>query len=204
MDAVGSSASVIAVIELSAKVASLCIRYSSAVKNARSDIERFQSELERLKTCLHGAQKLLESPSGVRLQTSQRLWDGLSDCSSQLTQVQLKLEKKLSHGSARKVMSQFGVRALKWPFESKEIDGIIKNLERYRDTLSLGLVVDQAYDFAPRRIRLLPAKRAIVLRFLMSPRHSSFPSCRSRTMQLSTLTRTSTTRNATPRPGSTS
>ncbi len=41
-------------------------------------------------------------------------------------------------------MSRFGFRALKWPFESKEIDSIIKNLERYRDTLSAGLAVDGA------------------------------------------------------------
>jgi hypothetical protein len=40
MEAVGSAASIIAVIELSAKVASLCFQYSSAGKNARSDVER--------------------------------------------------------------------------------------------------------------------------------------------------------------------
>lgn len=145
MEAVGFAASIIAVIEVSAKIASLCNQYSSAVKNARSDIERFQRELESLKTTLHGARELLESPSGERLQTSHRLWDGLSDCSSQLIQLQLRLERKLNNESANKVMSRFGFRALKWPFESKEMDSIIKNLERYRDILSLGLIVDQVY-----------------------------------------------------------
>jgi hypothetical protein len=142
MEAVGSAASIIAVIDLSAKVASLCFQYSSAVKNARSDVERLQGELERLETTLQGAQRLLESPSGKRLQTSQGLRNGLIDCSSQLSQLQSRLEKKLNPGSARKAMSRIGFRALKWPFESKEIDGIIKNLERYRDTLSGGLVID--------------------------------------------------------------
>jgi hypothetical protein len=48
MEVVGSAASIIAVIDLSAKVASLCFQYSSAVKNARSNVERLQGELERL------------------------------------------------------------------------------------------------------------------------------------------------------------
>lgn len=144
MEAVGSAASIIAVIELSAKVASLCLQYSSAVKNARSDVERLQGGLEGLKTTLQGAQRLLESPNGRRLQTSQCLQDGLLDCSSQLSQLRSRLEEKLNPGSARKAMSRFGFRALKWPFESKEIDSIISNLERYRDTLSAGLAVDGA------------------------------------------------------------
>ena len=144
MEAVGSAASIIAVIDLSAKVASLCFQYYSAVKDARSDVERLQGELERLTTTLQGAQRLLESPDGKRLQTSQGMRDGLSDCSSQLTQLQSRLEKKLNPGSARKAMSRFGFRALKWPFESKEIDSIIKNLERHRDTLSVALAVDGA------------------------------------------------------------
>jgi hypothetical protein len=144
MEAVGSAASVITLIELSAKVASLCFQYSSAVKNARSDIERLRGELKRLTTTLQGAQQLLESPNGKRLQTSQGLRNGLIDCSSQLSQLQSRLEKKANPGPARKAMSRIGFRALKWPFESKEIDAIIKNLERYRDTLSVGLAVDGA------------------------------------------------------------
>jgi hypothetical protein len=142
MEAVGSAASIIAVIDLSAKVASICFQYSAAVKNARSDVERLQGELERLRTTLQGAQRLLESPNGKRLQTSQGLRNGLIDCSSQLSELQSRLEKKLNPGSARKAMRKFGLRALKWPFESKEIDSIINNLERYRDTLSVGLTVD--------------------------------------------------------------
>ena len=142
MEAVGSAASIIAVIDLSAKVASLCFRYYSAVKNARSDVERLQGELERLKTTLEGAQRLLESPDGKRLQTSQDLRNGLNGCFSQLSQLQSRLEKKFNPGSVRKAMSRIGFHALKWPFESKEIDSIINNLERYRDILSAGLTVD--------------------------------------------------------------
>ncbi|ENH73556.1 hypothetical protein FOC1_g10001095 [Fusarium oxysporum f. sp. cubense race 1] len=40
-------------------------------------------------------------------------------------------------------MSRFGVRALKWPFESKDVEGTIQNLERCRGNISLALNIDQ-------------------------------------------------------------
>ncbi|RYP41559.1 hypothetical protein DL768_010475 [Monosporascus sp. mg162] len=143
MDGLGSAASVVAIIDLSAKVASLCFQYSTAVKNAKSDIERVRGEVDRLKTTLEGAQRLLDSPNGARLQTSQPFSEALHDCASQLAKLKAKLEKKLNRGTARKMMSAFGVRALKWPFESKDVDNIIQNLNNCRDTLSTNLTIDQ-------------------------------------------------------------
>ncbi|KAH6636889.1 hypothetical protein F5144DRAFT_199344 [Chaetomium tenue] len=169
MEAVGSAASIIAVIDLSTKVAALCFQYYSAVKNARSDVERLQGELERLKTTLQGAQRLLESPNGKRLQTSQRLSDGLNGCFSQLSQLRSRLEKKLNPGPACKAMRKFGLRALKWPFESKEIDSIINNLERYRDTLSAGLAVDGT-------TQLLHVGQTLVLSKLPTASNAAFDS----------------------------
>jgi len=143
MDGLGSAASVIAVLDLSVKVASLCFQYSKAVKNAKPDIERLRGELDRLKTVLEGALQLFETPNGARLQTSQRLRDGLDGCTSQLAELQTKLEAKLNSRPARRVISRFGIHALKWPFESKGVDGIITTLAHYRDTLSAALAVDQ-------------------------------------------------------------
>lgn len=39
-------------------------------------------------------------------------------------------------------MSRFGIRALKWPFESSEIDSIVQSLDRNQDTISAALMVD--------------------------------------------------------------
>lgn len=145
MDGLSAAASVIAVIQISGTIASLCSQYLKGAKNAKSDIERLQGELSNLKTVLEGAQELLVGPNGARLQTSQLLYDGLRGCFSQLTDLETKLGKKLNTGKMRKVMSQFGLRALKWPFESKDVDGIIQSLKRHRDTLSMGLNIDQTY-----------------------------------------------------------
>jgi hypothetical protein len=134
-----------AVIELLAKVASLCLQYSTAVKNAKSDIERMQGVANSLKTTLEDARQLLKSPNGARLPTSQKLRDWLAGCSLQL----IELEKKLGPGKRRQVMRRVGFRALKWPFTSEEVDNIVKNLEKYQQTFSLCLNIDKTYVIDP-------------------------------------------------------
>lgn len=65
MDGLSAAAGVIAVIQISEYVASLCSKYLKAVQNAKSDIERLQGELSSLQSVLEGAQKLLDSPGGA-------------------------------------------------------------------------------------------------------------------------------------------
>jgi hypothetical protein len=137
MDGLSAAASVIAVIQISEDVVSLCSQYLKAVKNAKSDIVRLQGELSSLKPVLEGAQKLLEGPNAARLETSRPLLDGLRGCYSQLEDLETKLK-----GNGKR-MRYFGLRALKWPFKSKKVDNIIQTLSKFRDTLSAGLNIDQ-------------------------------------------------------------
>jgi hypothetical protein len=146
MEAVGAVASIVAIIDLSAKVASLCCRYATAVNNARSDIERLQQEVSLLKATFEGAMQLAETPNDLRFQTSKRLRDGLGGCSLQLKELEAVLEKWLSPGNTRKMMNWFNLRPLKWPFESKDVGGIIKTFEQHRDTMCGGLNIDQTYE----------------------------------------------------------
>ncbi|KAH7016729.1 P-loop containing nucleoside triphosphate hydrolase protein, partial [Ilyonectria destructans] len=138
-DAVGLAASVIGIIDLSAKVAVLCLQYSTAVGNARADITRLRSRLDDLGTTLHGVQHLLDNRNHQVLATSRKLVDSLDGCISELVQ----LQSRLDPGKARKAMRRFGLRALKWPFDSKEVSDIVSNLERYKQTITLGLQIDQ-------------------------------------------------------------
>ena len=144
MAELGVAASVIAVVDLAVKVASLCLEYSSAVKNARSDIERLRKHTDSLKTTAEGAQKLLQGPHGGRLETSQNLKEALDNTRSQLGDVAAKLEAKLQ-GRTRRAMRCLGLRALKWPFESKDVDKIIANLQRDQASFSAALQIDQTY-----------------------------------------------------------
>ena len=137
MPGIELAASVIAVINLSAKVAALCCRYSSNVKNAKDDISRLQDESTRLEKTLQHICQLLESPSGERLAASQSLRDAVQECTSELK----RLDEQLDPGKGRKPMSHFGLRALKWPLKSKDVDHIVMSLDRQRNTIVLVLEV---------------------------------------------------------------
>lgn len=138
-EAIGLAASVIAIINLSAKIAKLCSDYSIAVGNARDDITRLQYQLGNLGECLQGARRLLNDSNNQPLETLRKLADSVDDCTSELVQVQ----NRLDPGKVRQTMRRFGLRALRWPFDSKEVSGIISNLERHSQTIMFCLQIDQ-------------------------------------------------------------
>lgn len=139
MDGLSGAASAIAVVDLSAKIASLCFQYLVAVKNAKEDIERLQGKVDGIKDIVGGIKQLLDGRDKTRLSVTYKLLDSLKDCLLLLE----KLKIQLDPGKTRKVMSWFGVRALKWPFTSKEVKKIVGSLEKYEQTFSLALQVDQ-------------------------------------------------------------
>lgn len=138
MDGLSGATSVIAVIDISAKIASLCFRYSVAVKDANKDIERLQGKVADIKDILGGVKHLLDKQEKTPL-LARKLAGSLKDCFLRLEA----LETQLGPGKARKAMSRLGVRALKWPFTSKEVEKIVIDLERYEQTFILALQVDQ-------------------------------------------------------------
>lgn len=139
MAEVGLAASVIAIIELSAKVSALCLDYSTAVSNARADIIRLRSRLDNLGATFRAVQKLLDGLDGHTLQTSRELVDSLRGCTTVLDQVQSRLDPD----KTGKAMRRFGLRALKWPLDSKEVSDVLSRLERHEQTITLGLQIDQ-------------------------------------------------------------
>ncbi|KAF9778546.1 hypothetical protein IL306_003655 [Fusarium sp. DS 682] len=138
-EAVGLVASIIAIVELSAKVGKLCVQYSTAAGNARADIARLQSRLNDLNVCIEAAQRLVDDPNNPGLATSRSLIDSLNGCRTELAEVQARLDPS----GTRKAMRRFGIRALKWPFNSNEISAIVSSLEHYKQTITLCLQVDQ-------------------------------------------------------------
>lgn len=139
MEVVGSAVTVVAVIDLSAKVATICVQYLRDVKHAKADIERFKGELDSVTNLLRRVEALLQGAGRTSLSTSIGLKNALGDCKIQLQQ----LNTALDPGKTRKVMSRLGARALKWPFETKEVEKAIRSLERCKGTISLVLQVDQ-------------------------------------------------------------
>jgi len=127
------------VVDISAKIASLCFQYSVAVRNAKEDIGRLQRKVNDVKDVLGEVQQLLDGRDKTRLSATNKLLDSFKECFLQLEE----LKTRLDPGKTRKAMSRFGVRALKWPFTSKEVEKIVASLERYEQTFSLALQADQ-------------------------------------------------------------
>lgn len=138
-EALGVASSVIAVVDLSAKVLSLCLQYSREVKNAKDDIERLREEVTYFQSTTEQLGILIQGPRGQELNASQQLESTIEDADLTLR----KLAQELQPSTSRKAMSRIGVRALKWPFESKAIEGTIQHLARCRGNILLALNVDQ-------------------------------------------------------------
>ena len=139
IDGLSAAASILAVIEISAKVSSLCFEYSVAVKGAKEDVERLQQKVKDLGGILRHLRQLCERSDNTRVPVIRELAPSLQGCLDQLQ----KLEKPLKQGKRQRFMSRLGVRALTWPFKSKEVGEIISELESYQQTFALSLQVDQ-------------------------------------------------------------
>jgi hypothetical protein len=145
MEGVGVAANIIAIVDLSLKISTLCLQYSKEVTSARADIARLNNQVEHLAGALRATQRLVESPSGASLSVSQALAASFRSCISDLEQA----ERKLDPSPVRTVMRRYGLRALKWPFKSKEIDQLLASLQRHEKAILLGLQVDQTYAHKP-------------------------------------------------------
>ena len=141
MDGVSAVASVVTLVEVSLNVLSLCAEYYSNVKDAKNDIDRFCLEIETFIDILQRLQSLARNPKTEHIFKSQSLSDSIEQCRSDLQ----KLQQKLNPGKRRRTMSRFGIRALRWPFESKGMQEIVATLERYKSTFTAALSIDQTY-----------------------------------------------------------
>jgi len=139
MDGLSGVASVIAVIDIAAKIASLCLEYSVAVKDAKDDIERVQRKVSDITHVLEKIKKLLDARDKAQLSTTHDLLKSLGKCLQELEDLKVKLEPR----KTRKAMSRFGIRALKWPFTNKQMERVISSLQGYENTFTLALQVDQ-------------------------------------------------------------
>jgi hypothetical protein len=118
MEGLSGAASVIAVVDLSAKIASLCFQYYKDVKNAKDNINRLLQEVANLNTISTDLAKLLDGPNGTRLKSSQNLSSTVEDSLRELQ----KIMQKLDPGVGYKAISRIGICALKWPLSSKDME----------------------------------------------------------------------------------
>ncbi|KAL5325365.1 hypothetical protein ACEPPN_006490 [Leptodophora sp. 'Broadleaf-Isolate-01'] len=141
MDGLSGAASIIAVIDISAKIFELCQTYVSAVKEARKDIQRLRDGVTSLQDVLTDVRDLAEDSSSSRRSIFSRLSQHngpVQQCERDLRRLVAQLE--LGEGESK--MRQFGLRALKWPFSSKDIDKRLQIINEHKATFTLALTSD--------------------------------------------------------------
>ncbi|KAL6893443.1 hypothetical protein GGI43DRAFT_413354 [Trichoderma evansii] len=139
MEGLGIAANIIAVADLSAKLLSLFFQYSREVKNAKNDISRLSNEVKNFKKASASIQQLINGPHELKLQASRKLCDAVDEGLLRLQE----LEQSLRPRRHQKAMSRAGIRALRWPFQSKDVERAIRDLAHSREAISLALQVDQ-------------------------------------------------------------
>lgn len=142
MDGISAAASIIAVIQISGQVINLCRTYYSGVRGAKMDIQRLREEITSLQTVLTKVADLANAPDAAKLSTLGLLNQPDGPAQQCLTEL-ITLAAKLSPGQGKDTMKQFGLRALKWPFSSKDVDKTITTIERHKATFNLALAADQ-------------------------------------------------------------
>ena len=143
------AAGVIAVIQLTGSLVKLCGGYIQEVNDARDEIFTLQRSIAGLQGTLQDLHRLLQSKYGNNLRTSSRLVNDTTDCVSYLRA----LEARLDPGKGKNLMKKVGLRALKWPLKRTEVEGVTKNLERYKSSFLLSLQVDQTYVYRTQLTR---------------------------------------------------
>ncbi len=139
MDGLAAAASVIAVIDMSARIASLCYQYSVEVKDAKKDIERLRKAVTDVKMVLEDVRRLLNGQDKARLSTTRRLSDSLDDCLRRLDEIKTKLEPRKTH----KMMQRLRLQSMKSPFESSQVEKMVASLKEHEQNFNLALQVDQ-------------------------------------------------------------
>ena len=139
MAGIGEAASIIAVVQITAQVASLCGGYLSGVHDAQKDIQRLYLRITSLQGVLEKMEQMVADSKSAKLPVSDSVYQSLMQCLTDLES----LKTKLDPGERQKAMQRIGLRALKWPFTKKEVDQTMQMLEGYTMTFSVALQADQ-------------------------------------------------------------
>ena len=151
MEGLGLAASIVAVLQITNSVVSLCHDYSAAVQGASWELPQIRAEVENLRNVLQKLEPLAKQaefadPStGTRLPTLDMLRGPRGLLQKCLDELQ-SLEKRLRFPSWN---NKFGpkkravIQALRWPLKEAETKQTLQNIGRFTETLSLAITMDQ-------------------------------------------------------------
>lgn len=156
MDPLSAAASILAILQVTSKVVSICYDYRAAAKDSSWELPRVIEEVKSLRNVLETLEKLaheMEGPGAdarARLPTLQILCKprtgdegGLLDmCFEELNRLRDKLTPPKwmgPTGSKRQAIGQ----VLRWPLNKTDTIKMLETIGRFRDLLTLALTADQ-------------------------------------------------------------
>ena len=156
MDPLSAAASILAILQVTSKVVSICYDYRAAAKDSSWELPRVIEEVKSLRNVLETLEKLaheMEGPGAdarARLPTLQILCKprtgdegGLLDmCFEELNRLRDKLTPPKwmgPTGSKRQAIGQ----VLRWPLNKTDTIKMLETIGRFRDLLNLALTADQ-------------------------------------------------------------
>lgn len=155
MEALALAASVVALLQITDSVISICHDYSSDARGASWEVPSIRTGLEKLREVLRTLESLAEqtesksASSGTRLPTLKALCGRgglLQTCLDVVTRLDQRLKTPgWSHrfGPKRKALLQ----ALRWPLNEAETKKTLQMIDRSTGILNLAIVTDQTYKF---------------------------------------------------------
>ncbi|GAD96581.1 vegetative incompatibility protein HET-E-1 [Paecilomyces variotii No. 5] len=148
MEALGSAASIVSVIQITGSLIKICWGYVGEVKDAKDDIQYLIKVVEDLQIVLTKLHSLLDGENGQKLPITQVLSRTILECQWDLERLNEKLhatrpnKKNVGNQKRDKVRKHFNWRSITWPFERKEVEKIVTRIERYKRVFLTALQLD--------------------------------------------------------------
>lgn len=133
------AATVVALIEFSAKVLSCCYKYISKAKNAPKEIQAVIDEISGLKGILENLKPFADDQTDERfvlLKSLNRRNGSFQACSEAFDELDKKLRVLTEASNVR--------RRMLWPLEAKKIDEVLQKLGAHKTNFILALAGDNA------------------------------------------------------------
>jgi predicted oxidoreductase len=138
MDGLSAAASVIAVIQITASLASILRDYYTGVRDAKADIQRLYYSMNSLRTVVAAVKQLND-----RFEKSLTLSALLTDQNGPLQSVLLELKRiETKIGGVPKDRSARVLKSLKWPFQKAEVEKMVLAIDSNKSTLALQFTVE--------------------------------------------------------------
>ncbi|KAF2817788.1 uncharacterized protein BDZ99DRAFT_432150 [Mytilinidion resinicola] len=146
MDPLSAAASVLAVVETSSKVISLCRSYWKEVKDAENDIQRLLNEIETIHDLGQRIDSIQRSKDAGKFAAVIKFLSRnktTEKCRKELEGLEIVLRKGCEKPSSRWVLSKFR-KNWRWPLDKKDMEKVVGRMEKYGNVLQQALTIDVA------------------------------------------------------------